>query len=96
MSILSIELEAQNPERNHFRFYRMDVQKDLFNYWMLTTIYGRIGTKGTTKKFAFKNVREVENKVKDILKRRKTSHKRIGTNYNVKEKYDPHGLLRSA
>lgn len=96
MSILSLELEATNKERNHFRFYRMDIQKDLFNYWMLTTIYGRIGTKGITKKFAFKNVIEVEKKLHDILKRRKTAHKRIGTNYNIKEKHDPHGLLRIA
>lgn len=96
MSILSIEMEAKNHERNHFRFYRVDVQKDLFNYWMVTTIYGRIGTKGTTKKFAFKNIKEVENKIKDVLNRRKTARKRIGTDYNIKERYDPHGLLKAA
>jgi predicted DNA-binding WGR domain protein len=96
MSSFILELEAENPERNHFRFYRLDVQKDLFNFWMLTTIHGRIGASGTTRKFAFKNKEEVRQKINDILKRRESAPKRIGTRYNTKEKYDPDGLLKIA
>lgn len=63
---------------------------------MLTTIHGRIGTSGTTKKFAFRNVEEVKHKINDILKRRETAPKRIGVSYNVKERYDPLRIINKA
>jgi len=39
-------LEHTEPEQNCFRFYRMDVGRDLFGAWILLRSWGRIGTRG--------------------------------------------------
>lgn len=93
MNITSIELEAIREETNNYRFYFLTISKDLFNYFVVTAIYGRIGSAGTRRMFAFPSIKEAQNKIQDILKRRRTSKKRIGVSYTVKEKHDPQGLL---
>ena len=39
-------LEHHRPEKNCFRYYRMEVSPDLFGTWTLRRSWGRIGTKG--------------------------------------------------
>jgi predicted DNA-binding WGR domain protein len=39
-------LEHHRPDKNCFRFYRMDVSLDLFGAWTLRRSWGRIGTSG--------------------------------------------------
>lgn len=40
------------PKRMH-RYYRMDVQPDLFGQWCLMREWGRIGSTGQTRSFPF-------------------------------------------
>lgn len=44
--MISLRLEKRVPEKNQFRFYRMDVQPTLFNEWSLVREWGRIGRQG--------------------------------------------------
>ena len=37
------------PERNEWRFYRLEILPDLFGYTLLARHWGRIGTKGRTR-----------------------------------------------
>jgi predicted DNA-binding WGR domain protein len=39
-------LEHHRPDKNCFRYYRMEVTPDLFGTWTLRRSWGRIGTKG--------------------------------------------------
>jgi|TARA_R110002074_G_scaffold155729_2_gene311617 predicted DNA-binding WGR domain protein len=39
-------LERKQPGRNCFRFYRLEVARDLFGGWVLVRSWGRIGTRG--------------------------------------------------
>ena len=39
-------LEHKAPDQNCFRFYRMDIRRDLFGAWVLMRSWGRIGTLG--------------------------------------------------
>lgn len=48
-------LEHREPDQNCFRFYRMDIQRDLFGAWTLTRTWGRIGTRGRDRIDSFDN-----------------------------------------
>ena len=48
-------LEHKAPDQNCFRFYRMDVQRDLFGAWVLMRSWGRIGTLGRDRIDSFDN-----------------------------------------
>jgi hypothetical protein len=37
-------LEARNPARGRFRFYRIEVGTDLLGDWLVDVTYGRIGS----------------------------------------------------
>jgi predicted DNA-binding WGR domain protein len=45
----AVVLRRIDPERGMFRFYRLDVQPDLFGGWTLIREWGRIGRPGTVK-----------------------------------------------
>ena len=38
-----------DPSRNMRRYYRLDIEPDLFGHWMLTRHWGRIGSRGQTR-----------------------------------------------
>ncbi len=42
----AVSLIRVRPERNEFRFYRMEVWPDLFGHALLVRQWGRIGTEG--------------------------------------------------
>ena len=42
----STRLEKRVPERNQFRFYRLDLQPTLFGQWSFIREWGRIGQEG--------------------------------------------------
>lgn len=46
-------LTRSDPTRNMARFYRLDVQPDLFGGWVLWREWGRIGSGGTVRHDAF-------------------------------------------
>ena len=42
----SLRLEKRVPEKNQFRFYRLDLQPTLFGGWSVVREWGRIGRQG--------------------------------------------------
>jgi predicted DNA-binding WGR domain protein len=49
----AIILYRIGPSRNMRRFYRLDVQPDLFGFWLFVREWGRIGYAGQTRIAAF-------------------------------------------
>lgn len=45
----TVNLRRVDPARNMARFYRLDVQPDLFGGWVLIREWGRIGRGGTVR-----------------------------------------------
>jgi len=74
-------LKAQNPPKNIYRFYNIFMDKDLFGFICIHTCYGRIGTKGRLKSYAFDKTEQAENFLNHILKKRLNSSIRIGVDY---------------
>lgn len=46
-------LYRTDASKNMQRFYRLDLQQDLFGVWTLTREWGRIGRQGQTKVTSF-------------------------------------------
>ena len=74
-------LTAKNPTKNIYRFYNIFTSKDLFGFTCIHTCYGRIGTKGHMKAYSFGDKYTAETFLKNILKKRLNSSKRIGVDY---------------
>jgi predicted DNA-binding WGR domain protein len=45
----SVTLHRTDPARNMCRYYRLDVQQDLFGQWCCIREWGRIGAAGQTR-----------------------------------------------
>ena len=54
-------LHRLDPSQNMRRFYRLDVQPDLFGFWMLVKEWGRIGRPGKIQVVAFDKCEEAHN-----------------------------------
>ena len=64
-------LEHREPDLNCFRFYRMDVERDLFGTWVLMRNWGRIGTRGRDRIDSFDS-RAAAERARDRLSTAKT------------------------
>jgi predicted DNA-binding WGR domain protein len=51
----AITLLRTDPARNMCRFYRLDVQCDLFGAWCVMREWGRIGSSGQLRSVPFAN-----------------------------------------
>ena len=89
LSTFNATLEARNPERGHFRSYRVDVGQDLFGCWLIDVTYGRIGVGGHLIRYVAADVTEARSIAQKLLIRRKTATRRIGTAYRLLELNDP-------
>ncbi len=49
----AVILHRVDPSRNMRRFYRLDVQSDLFGFWLFIREWGRIGRPGQTRIMSF-------------------------------------------
>jgi predicted DNA-binding WGR domain protein len=49
----TVILHRIDPSRNMRRFYRLDVQPDLFGFWLFIREWGRIGRAGQTRIMSF-------------------------------------------
>jgi predicted DNA-binding WGR domain protein len=45
----AVTLHRCDPARNMWRYYRLDVQPDLFGQWCLIREWGRLGVAGQTR-----------------------------------------------
>jgi predicted DNA-binding WGR domain protein len=56
----AITLHRSDPARNMWRYYRLDVQPDLFGQWCFIREWGRIGSSGQTRIIPYPTPSEAE------------------------------------
>ena len=88
--VFRIELQACDPARNRWRFYRIEAGRDLLGDLIVRFNYGRIGTHGQTKTYIVPDATAGARLVRACLKRRQSAPKRIGITYEIRAKFDPH------
>jgi hypothetical protein len=81
--MLSIQLHAQNLEKNINRFYGVRVTKNLFGAWTITIQYTQFRTRGPTKLFFCDSLEEARARVQLILKRRMNYNRRMECKYSI-------------
>jgi len=79
----SILLRAVNPKYNMNRFYYIQVGEDLFDTPYMMTTYGRSGTSGRTKNYAFDSWSHLDKQLSKTLRKRLNAKNRIGCNYQI-------------
>lgn len=91
--LFACDLQATLPEANLARAYRVVVQRDLFGLYTVDITFGRIGSFGTTRRYAVTDINAVRAKLREVLRRRLTAPRRLGTAYVCLSLFDPHGWL---
>jgi predicted DNA-binding WGR domain protein len=81
MLTLVFYLQAHDANQNLHRFYRIEYGQDLFGQWIVEINYGRVGCKGRSLITLYDSQKEALSYVKQALKRRQLSPRRIGVNY---------------
>lgn len=81
--MLSIQLHAQNIEKNINRFYGVRVTKNLFGAWTITLQYAQFRTRGSTKLFFCDSLEEARERVQIILKRRMNFNRKMECKYRI-------------
>jgi len=69
----ALTLYRTDPDRNMRRFYRLNVQPDLFGQWCLIREWGRSGSSGQTRSAAFATPTQAE---AALLKQRQAKERR--------------------
>ena len=82
-NLLTLTLEAHNPERNHHRHYEIAVGRDLLDDWTVSIRYGRAGQFGRMERFGGKDAEALQVLIRDRLRRRQSAMTRIGCQYGV-------------
>ena len=77
----ALTLHRIDPERNMKRFYRLDVQPDLFGLWLFIREWGRIGRAGQTREIAFPTIDEAHT----ALERQRRAKERRGYTCIIEE-----------
>lgn len=81
--LLVATFEAHNPERNHHRWYRVRVGRDLFGYWTVYFGYGRVGQAGQSIRYGGASAVPFQEAVRDCLLRRLSAPQRLGCEYTL-------------
>ena len=74
-------MQANDPEQNKHRFYRIAYGQDIFDQWIVEITYGQVGCKGRSLITLYDSQKEAVSYVKQALKRRQSSPNRIGVAY---------------
>ncbi len=82
-NLLSLTLEAHNPEQNHHRRYSVTVGRDLLNDWTVSIRYGRTGHGGRELHYAAADPAALVVVIRDRLQRRLSAPRRIGCSYRL-------------
>lgn len=56
----AITLHRSDPARNMWRYYRLDMQPDLFGQWCVIREWGRIGSGGQTHSIPYPTSAQAE------------------------------------
>lgn len=70
----AVVLHRIDPSRNVRRYYRLDVQPDLFCWWVFVREWGRIGAWGQVREASFATFDEAQ----EALKRQQRAKERRG------------------
>jgi hypothetical protein len=81
--MLSIQLHAQNTEKNINRYYGLRVNKNLFGAWTITIQYTQFRIRGPSKLFFCDTLEGAKQRVQLILKRRLNYNRRMGCQYRI-------------
>ena len=82
-NLLTIALEAHNPERNHHRRYEITVGRDLFGDWTVGVRYGRVGGGGQELRYGAEQAEAMQQVVRERLHDRQSAPRRIGCAYRL-------------
>lgn len=95
----AIRLEKHAPEKNQYRFYRLDMQPTLFGEWSVVREWGRIGRKGRVVTDTFLTFEQASESLgqKAVEKRRRGYNALdnidcIESNGNADTQPDPHPI----
>jgi predicted DNA-binding WGR domain protein len=70
----AVLLYRVDSSRNMRRYYRLDVEQDLFGIWLLIREWGRIGHRGQTRVLSFATAAEAQS----ALQRQRQAKERRG------------------
>ena len=82
-NLLNIAFEAHHNENNHHRRYEVTVGRDLLDDWTVAIRYGRTGQRGRELRYASPQPRDMQEVIRDRLRRRLSAPKRIGCPYRL-------------
>lgn len=91
-ALLSLTLEAHNPERNHHRRYAVSVGRDLFGHWTVRVSFGRVGQAGQEKRYGSPDECAMRAVVRQCLTRRRSAPGRLGCGYEVTDYHASAGV----
>ncbi|AKH44313.1 putative DNA-binding WGR domain protein [Altererythrobacter atlanticus] len=77
----AVHLRAVDPARNVARRYEIVATAGLFGEIIVQVDWGRIGTRGQSRRLSFPSEGEAGDYVRTLLRRRNTAHRRIGVAY---------------
>lgn len=93
MTLFACDLEARLPASNLARAYHVVVFRDLFGMFVVEVTFGRIGTPGRSLRYAVDEIGAVRPRLRQVLRRRLTAPRRLGTAYRCRSLHDPEGWL---
>ncbi len=77
---MPVELEYHDAEENSHKFWRVEVQHcnvgQIDECWQVTTVWGRVGSNGQSKSWAFDREEHARRRAKEMA--RKKRHERQG------------------
>jgi hypothetical protein len=84
-NLLTVSLEAHNPDWNHHRRYEIRLGRDLFGDWTVCLLFGRVGRAGQLVRHAGSDSEPLRQVIRESLRRRLTAPTRIGCAYTLRE-----------
>ena len=82
-NLLTLVLDAHNPERNHHRRYEVSVGRDLLDAWTVAIRYGRTGLAGQQRRYASPDPALLRDVIRACLLRRLSAPRRLGCGYRL-------------
>ena len=82
-NLLTLILEAPNPERNHHRRYEVSIGRDLLADWTVAIQYGRTGQAGQERRFASPDPSPLRGIIRAHLLSRLSAPRRFGCSYRL-------------
>lgn len=83
----TLRLEARDPSRNIARRYSINISRDLFGELVVELEWGRIGSAGQRRSYAFPNSEDAERFFNRVIANRARAPRRIGVSYRAVQEF---------